>query len=60
MQTEGQKTVTIIEITFSEEEWAMLKRRTDVDNSPAAQYIHDVVMRSLRRKSGKGKKGVQP
>jgi|GEM_PF-3718873 len=52
MQTEGQKTVTIIEVSFSEEEWAMLERRTDVGNTPA-QYIHDVVMRSLRRKAKK-------
>lgn len=57
MQTEQPETVTFVPVKFSEEEWEMLESRTDVVNPPA-QYIHDVVMRSLRRKP-RAKKGVQ-
>lgn len=56
MQTEQPETVTFVPVKFSAEEWDMLESRTDVDNPPA-QYIHDVVMRSLKRKK-RAKKDV--
>lgn len=50
--------ITVVRVSFSEEEWAMLEGGTDVDYPPA-EYIHDVVMRSLRRKIRKTKKGSE-
>ena len=60
MQPEGQETVTIVKVSFSEEEWALLKGSRDLSAGSPANYIHDVVMRSLRRRKRKTKKGVQP
>lgn len=58
MQTEQPETVTFVPVKFSEEEWEMLENRTDTGYTPA-EYIHDVVMRSLKRKK-RVKEDVQP
>lgn len=46
--------ITVVRVNFSEEEWAMLENYTEAYN--AGEYIHDVVMRNLRRKTRKTKK----
>ena len=59
MQTEQPETVTFVPVKFSAKEWDMLiTRQVDVHASEA-EYIHGVVMRSLRRKP-RVKKDVQP
>lgn len=55
MPTEDYDKITVVRVNFSEEEWGMIERKTDV-KYPPAQYIHDVVMRSLRRNKRKPKK----
>ena len=47
--------ITVVRVSFSEEEWATLEHNTDI-GYPPAEYIHDVVMRSLNRKKRAKKK----
>lgn len=51
MQRTSPEKVVFLKIQFSEKEWEMLLMKVG-DHQPGteAEYIHDVVVRSLRRK----------
>ena len=55
MESHGTETVTRVKVEFSEEEYKLL-----IERVPApfvlAEFIHQVVMRSLRRKKGAKRK----
>ena len=58
-KTESYEKITVIRVEFSEDEFNLLLMKVgDHQAGAEAQYIHDVVMRSLRRKRRQGK-GVQ-
>lgn len=58
MEAHGTETVTRVKVEFSEAEYKLLIARV---KPPAvlAEFIHEVVMRSLRRKARKPKGDVQ-
>ena len=60
MQRTSPEEVVFLKVQFSKEEWGMLLERVG-DHQPGAEaeYIHDTVMRILRRKK-RVKKDVQP
>lgn len=53
----GTETVTRVKVEFSEEEYKLLISEVKPPQV-LAEFIHDVVMRSLRRKARKGMKGL--
>ncbi len=53
----GTETVTRVKVEFSEEEYKLLIDKVKHPQS-LADFIHDVTMRSLRRKARKGKEDV--
>lgn len=57
MMNHGTETVTRVKVEFSEEEYKLLIDRVPV-GEVLADFIRQVVMRSLRRKARKPKKGV--
>jgi len=59
MQTGQPETVTFVPVAFSSEEFDLLVKKVGVSDGPAlAEFIHNVIIRSLRRK-GRTKKDVQ-
>ena len=60
MQRTSPEEVVFLKVQFSKEEWGMLLERVgDHQAGAEAEYIHDVVVRGLRRKARKPKKDVQ-
>ena len=57
MENPGTETVTRVKVEFSEEEYKLLTGRVPV-GEVLADFIHRVVMRSLRRKAKKPKEDV--
>jgi len=61
MQTGKPKEFFTVEVTFSKDDFMLLVERVgELKEGTEAEYIHRVVMRSLRRKSRKAVKDVQP
>lgn len=59
MQTGKPETVTFIPVAFSDDEFKLLVKKVGVSDGPAlAEFIHNVIIRSLRRKARKGKEDV--
>lgn len=60
MENRDHETITIIKVivVFTEEEWRMLEARSNVGGGSTSEYIHHIVMRSLRRK-GRTKKEIK-
>ena len=57
MDGHGTETVTRLKVEFTEEEYKLLIERVPV-GEVLADFIHQVVMRSLRRKARKPKEDV--
>lgn len=59
MQTGKPETVTYVPVAFSAEEFDLLVEKVGVGDGPAlAEFIHNVIIRSLRRKARKTKGDV--
>lgn len=59
MQTDKLETITFVRVGFSEDEYKLLSAEVKPPGA-LADFIHRVVMRSLRRKARKTKADVQP
>ena len=59
MQTGKTETVTYVPVAFSDEEFALLVKKVGTSDGPAlAEFIHNVIVRSLQRKPRKVKEDV--
>lgn len=61
MQTGQTRTVTYVPVAFSDDEFDMLVKKVGSALGPdLAEYIYNIVMRSLKRKTRKVKEDIQP